>query len=96
MGSLGKKLWTMLKTGLDPVVEGRQNYGNGSMESTAKQRAQACVGCENYVDEPIDFLAVKDDRIPELSGKMCNDCGCALPYLLRQNSKLCKKWTKND
>lgn len=94
MKSIIKKGKTILKTGLKPYEVGKHNFENPILcvEVKAKQRAEICKECVHFVDEPIDFLRIKDERIPELSEKMCNDCGCSLPYKVRQNIKLCEKW----
>lgn len=94
MGSLFKKIKSLAANGLDPITEGKQNYyaNMPSVEIEAMERAKECSMCPNFVDEPIDLFKVKDERITELSEKMCDDCGCSIPYLLRQNIKICKKW----
>ncbi len=78
------------------LAQGYKNFEkeNAEIEKIAKERAKICVGCEKYVTEPIKFLRIEDKRIPELSNKMCDACGCVLPFLLRQNKKSCKleKW----
>jgi len=96
MGSIFKKTKSLLKHGIKPIEQGLKNYNTPiiEIESLAIKRSKECIECENFVDEPIDFMAVKDDRIPELSGKMCDECGCESPYLLRQNIKICKYWNK--
>lgn len=73
--------------------EGKRNYKNKSMESIAADRAKVCNGCDQNVEEPIEELQVPD-TIECIHNKMCNVCGCSLPYLLRQNEKNCSidKW----
>lgn len=94
MGSLFNKIKSMSKNGITPVIEGRENYkyNNKQIELATVDRKNICINCDNYKDEPIDFFQVEDKRIKELDKKMCDECGCALPYLLRQNIKICKKW----
>lgn len=94
MGSLFKKIKSISKNGIEPLIQGEKNYTLNihSIEEKAKERAIECSSCINFVDEPIDFLKVKDERINDLNGKMCDECGCALPYLLRQDLKVCKLW----
>lgn len=91
MGSISKKIKNIDVNG---VIEGMANKISGSMDDVAKQRAEICAECDSMVDEPIEELAINDKNIPEISRKMCNECGCSLPYLLRQNRKKCKlkKW----
>lgn len=91
MGSISKKIKNIDVNG---VIEGMANKISGGMEDVAKDRAHICTLCPSMVDEPIEELAINDSKIPEISRKMCNECGCALPYLLRQNRKKCKlnKW----
>lgn len=94
MKSLIKKAITILDVGLEPYEVGKHNFENPiiCVEVKAEQRAEICGSCEFFVDEPIDFLKVKDERIPIVSGKMCDDCGCTLPYKIRQSIKPCEKW----
>lgn len=89
--SISKKLKSM---NIGGVFDGFTNKVTGRMEEAARQRSAICMGCPEMVDEPIAELAIVDNKIPDISGKMCNVCGCALPYLLRQNKKKCKlkKW----
>ncbi len=92
--SLFKKIHTLGKGGLDPIRKGRGNFNRNlpSVEEKAAERAKTCLGCENYVDEPIKSMQVSDPRIPLLDKKMCDSCGCGLAYLLRQDVKICTKW----
>lgn len=88
--SIKKKLGNLNLPGL---VEGVVAKATGRNQELAEQRAKICQTCDQREDEPIAELAISDD-IPAISGKMCGACGCALPYLLRQNRKKCKlgKW----
>lgn len=94
MRSITRKISTLLKDGLDPFEQGKHNFENGLMNAEALERLSTCMDCEHFVKEPISFLRVKDEVIPQLSEMMCNDCGCELPYKTRQNVKLCSKWQK--
>ena len=89
--SIKKKLKSLNAGG---IFEGLTNKVTGRMEDVAIERSKICIQCPEMVNEPISELAISDGSIPEISGKMCNVCGCALPYLLRQNKKKCKlkKW----
>ena len=89
---------TLLKEGLEPVEEGIHNFNNIStdIEKEAKRRINICIGCPMYAKEPVDFLAIKDERIPEASEMYCGDCGCTLPYKIRQTKKLCSKWPRKE
>jgi len=90
--SIFKKIKSVGTGGLSPVASGKSNYQNKTHEQKAKARSQACLSCDEAVQEPIDFLQIQDERIVFLSKKMCDVCGCALPYLLRQDQKICEKW----
>lgn len=94
MGSVFKKIKSIAKNGIEPISRGKTNYTLNipPTEQKAIKRAEICRTCVNFVEEPIDFLTIQDERITHLSGKMCGDCGCALPYLLRQDIKICKYW----
>ncbi|MNY58712.1 hypothetical protein D3C86_1950810 [compost metagenome] len=50
--------------------------------------------CPKNILEPIEELRIEDKEIPEISNRCCGECGCALPYLTRQNEETCKlkKW----
>lgn len=92
--SLFKKIGSINKLGFEPIIEGKNNYYQNlpEIERIAERRALTCKDCENLANEPISFLRVSDGRIPVLNEKICSDCGCALPFLLRQNQKICEKW----
>ena len=99
-GSVFKKVKSIASNGLAPYDAGKANFVANieKVENTAKSRVQVCTNCpdNNYEQEPIESFRVSDDRIPQLSNKMCGDCGCSLPYLLRQNLKVCKHWTQQE
>jgi len=94
MQSFKKKIVSLLSNGLEPLEIGIRNFKHIDIdiELLAIERLQICKGCENFVDEPIDFLKVIDKNILELSNKMCDECGCTLSYKLRQSKTKCKKW----
>lgn len=91
MHSFKNKVKTLLKDGLDPFEEGIHNFKNPTKEidDLARERLKDC-NC--LVKEPIPFLRVEDNNIPELSNKMCEECGCTAPYKFRQSIKKCPKW----
>lgn len=94
MRNFKKKITTLLNVGIDPYMEGKGNFDNPviEVEELAKKRLFDCINCPNFVEEPIDFLRVKDEIIKELSNKMCDLCGCTLPYKLRQSIEKCELW----
>lgn len=94
MRSFKKKIQSVLKNGVDPVMEGIHNFKNENkcVEKLAKERLKTCLKCPYYVNEPIDFLKVKDNRMPELTNKMCGECFCTLSYKLRQSTIKCERW----
>jgi hypothetical protein len=96
MQSFRKKIGSILTNGIEPISEGVSNYNNPKpdTESLAKDRLSICASCPMFKTEPIPFLRVKDERLPEASDMFCDDCGCTLPYKLRQSLSLCKKWEK--
>ena len=89
--SLSKKIKSLSK-GIDPMIEGMRNYDKNipEIDDKARERLKSCSDC--LIDEPIKSFRVEDKRIPELNNKMCEDCGCAAPYLFRQNIKVCSNW----
>lgn len=96
MQSFKKKIVSLIDNGIDPVIEGKRNFDklNKEVERLAIERLATCKGCPFFIDEPINFLQVIDKRIPKLSKKMCDECGCTLSYKLRQSKKMCSKWLK--
>jgi hypothetical protein len=94
MQSFKKKIVSLVNNGLEPLEIGIRNFKNIDIdvELLACDRAKKCTGCEMFTDEPIDFLRVVDKNIPELSNKMCDECGCTLSYKLRQSKNKCDKW----
>lgn len=94
MQSFKKKIKSVVKNGIDPVLEGINNFNNENIavEKLAKDRLKVCKKCPSFTDEPIDFFRVSDNRIPQLSNKMCGECFCTLSYKLRQSSIKCKLW----
>ena len=71
---------------IDQVAEGVYNFKfpKDFIEKKALERSETCLGCEFYVDDPIEDFHV-NDRIENLSKKMCSNCGCVLSYKLRIN-----------
>lgn len=96
MQSFKKKIVSLIEHGADGLEEGMHNFKQpiAEVESLAESRKNECVVCEFYTEEPIPFLRVTDERIPELSNKMCDECGCILSYKLRQSINKCSKWQK--
>jgi len=94
--SVAKKAKTLSEIGSDPYFEGKYNFENpvNEIETLACERKNICVNCPMFVEEPISFLKVEDNRIIELSNKICDDCGCTLSYKLRQSKSICSKWQK--
>lgn len=92
--SLVGKVRTIKQDGMEPMLQGLKNFQEPTpeIEALAKQRAAVCAGCDFRDDEPIETLQVTDKANPQLSDKMCGDCFCTLPYLVRQNIKPCHKW----
>jgi len=76
------------------LVEGFTNKITGDMEEVAMKRAEICVSCDMMEDEPIKEMAIKDNEIKSISGKICGECFCSLPYKLRQYESNCplNKW----
>lgn len=89
------KIKTIFKEGIKTVAEayaeGKYNFEHPTpeIELLAKQRLKGFKGLER---EPISFLRVKDERIPELSEMMVSSCGCCAPYKFRQNIIKDEQW----
>jgi hypothetical protein len=96
MRSFDKKINSVIKKGIDPIKMGIFNFKHPDIktEDLAIERKNTCVGCPLFVNEPIFFFKVSDPRIIELSGKMCDECGCTLSYKLRQSIVKCEKWRR--
>ena len=92
MGSISKKIKSLASNGLKPLEEGMRNYllNNPIIEDKARKRYELSKNC--IVKEPVDFLRIKDKRIPELSEMMAEDCGCAAPFFYRQDIYKLKEW----
>jgi len=90
--SILKKTNTLTKSGLDPYEIGEYYFNNpdSEVEELAKERLKDCSECLDF--EPIDIWKIEDIRIPELSKKSCNKCGCIAPYKFRQSLEKCPKW----
>ena len=91
--SIFKKGKTLIKTGMEPYEVGEYNFHHPKpeVEKVARERAKVCDGCEFNHIEPIDAWKIKDE-IQTISERSCADCGCLLPYKVRQNLEVCKKW----
>ncbi|MCQ9638606.1 hypothetical protein MP478_04325 [Chryseobacterium sp. WG14] len=63
-----------------------------AFELAKKRFENHCKSCKFSIEEPIPELRVEDEKISELSGKTCGDCGCILSYKLRQSVKKCSRW----
>ncbi len=94
MQGFKKKILSLKNNGIDPLMEGYLNFTNPieEVELLAIERYKACSTCDYLIDEPCGFLKVKDNRIPFLSKKMCDLCGCTSSYKLRQSIIKCEKW----
>lgn len=94
--SFVKKVTSIIDKGMEGILEGKENFNNPKIEveTLAEARAMTCVSCVNYKEEPIELFRVTDIRIPELSEMFCDDCGCELPYKLRQSITKCKLWQR--
>ena len=77
------------------IVSGMTNFVTGSRKwnDIARERYEkSCKGCPFFIDDPVPSERVTDKHIPELSGKICSNCGCVESYKLRQSVKLCEFW----
>lgn len=94
MQSFKKKIVSLISNGIEPLEEGLRNFDNPvlEIERLAENRMHECLGCEFYIQEPIKFLRVEDEKIPKLSNMYCDNCGCTLSYKLRQSIVVCDKW----
>lgn len=94
--SIINKAKTISKNGLEPYEVGKYNFENPNeeIELLALERAKVCLNCDEFKKEPVDFLRVKDERIPELSEMVCGECWCLSPYKNRQSLTICNKWEK--
>lgn len=76
------------------LLDGVENFNNPitEIEELATVRSQICATCPHMKDEEIRMLQVEDSRLPQLSNKKCDLCGCILSYKTRQLIDKCKKW----
>lgn len=96
MKSIIKKASTILRDGIDPYLEGKKNFKNENkeVENLAIERSKVCRSCPSFKKEPIKEFRILDPRIPILSNRYCEDCGCVLSYKTRQSIQKCKLWKK--
>lgn len=78
------------------VIRGWWNYFfyDDEIELIATERAFHCGGCPHAKTGGV--ISAKDHRIPWISGKHCDLCGCPLPAKLRSMEESCEldepKW----
>lgn len=91
--NLEKETDPNIKKDLKAVISGMSNFYFGMKTKLAKERFENhCKACEFNMKEPIEDMRVKDSIVPELSNRMCGDCGCVLSYKIRQSVKKCEYW----
>jgi len=79
------------------IITGISNFELNIINARNKARERFekyCSGCEFFIDEPIESEKVIDNVFPELSGKICGECGCVMSYKLRQSVKKCPHWNE--
>lgn len=77
------------------IMRGMLNFVKGSKDPFIEKNVYICNSCEHNVEETDKDMIVKDKQFPELSGRMCGDCGgCSLSFKTRQNIKPCRLWQK--
>lgn len=92
---LTKKLGSIITKpeDLDALFSGVYYYNNphDDIEQLKHERAKVCDTCSFKEEDDFEPVSDTDDRI---SGFMCGECFCSLPYLLRQTKKGCEhnKW----
>ena len=96
--SIIKKACSVIKNGIEPIEEGMRNFNNPCKEAErlARQRIATCTQCPHYKIEPVSFLRVEDERIPQAGSRYCSDCGCTLSYKIRQSQTICKQWQEQQ
>ena len=80
---------------LKAIASGMTNFITGSKkwnDIARKRYEDHCKGCAFFITDPIPSERVTDKNIPELSGKICEKCGCVESYKLRQSIKTCEFW----
>lgn len=75
------------------IMVGMTNFYFKNKKDEALEKFQKfCVNCPLNKIDPVESMQVEDSEIPELSKRMCGDCGCVLSFKVRQNIKPCQKW----
>lgn len=94
MGSLSKKVNSLLKNGLEPLEVGMANYllNDPEIEELALERLE--LSKKAIEKEPIRMFAISDKRILGLDKMMVSKCGCAAPYYFRQSIEKLKEWKR--
>jgi hypothetical protein len=77
----------------EAIWKGWKAYLTNENSPETIRRAKICQICPNAVDGTYEKL-MPDYTLKKLQGKKCNQCGCPLSTLLRQDDKKCelKKW----
>lgn len=75
------------------IIVGMTNFYFKNKKNEALDKFNKfCVNCPSNIVDPAKDMQVEDSEIPEMSKKMCGDCGCVLSFKTRQNIKPCPKW----
>ncbi len=76
---------------LDRIVKGWKNaiWTDVEVEHVAAKRAMQCACCEHAVEGK--FEVIKEKKIEELKGMICNLCLCPLTTKLRSPEETCPK-----
>lgn len=77
------------------ILNGVKNYAapGEASEELAEQRAKICQGCPS-----MKFIKnlelIKDGKLEQIQGHICQECGCVLSFKLRSEEATCplKKW----
>jgi hypothetical protein len=87
----------ILSADLSAFSDGKKNFDTPKedVERLAAERLEKSKKCRFFKKEPITWLRVNDRRLPEASGKYCENCGCIMSYKLRQNTDKCECWDED-
>jgi len=86
---------TIAKNGFSAVQMGKFALENPTIqtENVAQKRLEICKNCPDFQTEPIPFLRIKDEKIPELSEKYCKNVAVPCPIKPVRTYKLAPNGT---
>lgn len=75
------------------IAKGLKRY----LEQTEipEERLDMVRNCTNNIEAPTTMLNLKEERYPEISGRICGNCYCPLPTKLRVETCNCDEFKRD-